>query len=121
MLSAWLRVCVWSSVCFFQDNNFHAILENDHERGAWDWVCCSGYMTCLLYSACWTATQIREQVLPRFRIESASAKLKLLACVLALAALFRQRDPSVMFMAVNVLTGLSLLTTLFTLKSGSSP
>lgn len=119
LLSAWIRVCVWSGVCFFQDNTMHYILENDRSRGPWDWLCCSAYMTTLLYSACWTATQLREQVLPRFGVESATGKLKLLACILAFAALFRQKDPQIMFTATNALTLLSLVTTLFTLKPPS--
>ena len=117
LVSAWIRVCVWSSVCFFQDNHLHTMLENDHSRGPWDWFCCSAYMTTLLYSACWTATQLREQVLPRFSVfESAPVKLKLLACILALAALFRQRYPQAMFVATHALCLLSLATTMLTLK-----
>jgi hypothetical protein len=116
LVSAWVRICVWTSVCFFQDNTFHSIIENDLSRGKWDWFCCSLYMTTLLYSACWTATQIREQVLPRFRIDSAQARLKYLVIILALAVLFRQRDAQTMFIATNVLVAISLLTTLCTLK-----
>jgi len=83
---------------FLQENTLHAILENDDSRGGWDWFCCSAYMTALLYSACWTATQVREQVVPRFcLVESTSIKLRLLVVVFAVSALFRQRDYQVCF------------------------
>jgi hypothetical protein len=113
LFSAWVRVCVWSGVCFMQDQLLHAMLENDPARAdGWAWACCVAYMTALLYSACWTATQLREQVLPRFFIESEAGKLKVAVAVVALAALHRQRSPEVVFYATDALTLTSILVTL---------
>lgn len=112
MLAAWLRLCVWSAICFFPDNRLHAMLENDHSvgaRGAWSWQCCIVYMTALLYSACWTTTQLLEQVLPRFSIDASADRLKCVVCVLVLATLFRQRDPLIMFVATYTLLGVCIL------------
>ena len=105
LFSALLRVCVWYGVCFFQSNVLHVMLENDLSRGGWDWSCCVLYSTLLLYAACWTATQLREQVLPFFKLTSVTDRLKLLVCALSLAALYRQRAPEIVFF---VTTGLSL-------------
>ena len=122
MLSAWIRVCVWSAVCFLQDNKLHTMLENNHSDpnhdAHWSWLCCTVYMTALLYSACWTATQLREQVLPRFCVifDSEGARLKLLVSLLSLATLFRQREPYIMFWATNALTAVCFLTATLTLK-----
>lgn len=121
MISAWLRVCVWSAVCFFQDNPLHAMLEGSNRSDTASWPCCIVYMTALLYSACWTVTQIREQVLPRFFSiggEDSHAGLHWLVFVVALATLFRQRDPEVMFVVTNALTLIAGVTALFTLKGG---
>jgi len=106
LCSALGRVCVWYGVCFFQSNVLHVLLENDLSRGGWDWSCCVLYSTLLLYSACWTATQVREQVLPFFKLTAVTDRLKLLVCVLSLATLYRQRDPQLVF---SVTTGLSLV------------
>ena len=73
--------------------------------------------TALLYSACWAATQIREQVLPFFQSTSTVAsKLKLLVCALALAAIHRQRDAPAIFGVTYGLSGLAILVTALTLK-----
>jgi hypothetical protein len=118
LVSAWLRVSFWYTLCFFQDNIMHIMLENDHSRGGWDWSCCIVYITALLYSGCWTATQIREQVLPHLRIDllRGGGPLKLIALMLGLAALYRQRDGGAIFMATNALTLAVLATTALTLK-----
>lgn len=117
MISAWIRVCVWSGVCFFQDNPLHAMLENSVRSDTASWPCCIVYMTALLYSACWTATQIREQVLPRF-FDVGGGGLHWLVIVVALATLFRQRDPDAMFATTNMFTLLAVLTAVLTLKGG---
>lgn len=120
LVGAWVRVTFWYILCFFQDNTMHVMLENDHTRGAWDWSCCIVYMTALLYSGCWTATQIREQVLPHLQLDSllrVTGRLKLTALILALAALYRQRDNGAgIFMATNALSLVVLATTALTLK-----
>ena len=118
LASALVRVCVWYGVCFFQNNAFHVMLENDLSRGGWDWACCVLYSATLLFSACWTATQIREQVLPFFKHFPAtpSRRLKLVVCALALAALYRQRDAPAMFYATFGLSLLSLAVTAATLR-----
>jgi hypothetical protein len=105
LVSAWVRVCVWYSVCHFQDNTLHVMLENDRSRGDWDWRCCVAYSVALLYSACWIATQLREQLLPGL---DQPDRLKLLAAVLALAALFRMREPLALFTATLSLAAISV-------------
>ena len=94
----------------------HVILENDLTRGKWDATCCVLYSVALLYSACWTATQIREQVFPGLDITSDVARLKLVAVTLACATLFRQREPQVMFVFTICLSLLSVAITGLTLK-----
>lgn len=120
LVSAWLRVCAWSPICFSQENFLHLMLEGDHRRGDWDWLCCAAYSVALLYSACWTATQLREQVLPRFVSGPASeephVQLKATVLIFALAALYRQRDPGLMFGLTHALTAVSVLTAYATLK-----
>jgi hypothetical protein len=121
MISAWLRVSVWSGLCFFQDNPLHAMLENSVRANEWSWPCCIIYMTTLLFSACWTATQIREQILPRFlsgRSGIGIGFLRALVLVIAVATIFRQRDPDSMFATANVLTGVSIISAILTLKGG---
>jgi hypothetical protein len=114
--SALLRVGVWYGVCFFQDNALHVMLENDLSRGGWPWACCVLYSVALLYSACWTATQIREQVLPLCGFTAVEARLRLLVVALSLAALYRQRDPQIIFALCNALSVLCVLVTGLTLR-----
>ena len=116
LMGAWLRVASWYIVCFFQDNAMHVILENDHSMGGWDWACCILYMTSLLFSACWTATQLREQALAPLLLDSGTTRLKAAAFILALAALYRQRDADVVFLTTNILSVFALLTIALTLK-----
>lgn len=115
LVAAWLRVCAWSPVCFSQENFLHLMLEGD-KRSDWDWLCCAAYICTLLYSACWTATQLREQVLPRFCIDTEPARLRAAVLVFALAAIFRQRVPTLMFGLTYALVGISVLTAYATLK-----
>ncbi len=114
LFSGFFRVCLWYSVVFFQNNTLHVMLENDLSRGGWDWAGCVLFSTALLFSACWTATQIREQAF--FPSSSIQERLKLVVCALALAALHRQRDPQAMFGLTDGLSGLSLVVTALTLK-----
>jgi len=119
LLSAWVRICVWFGVCFFQDNAMHVILENS-DVGRWDRFCCFVFMVALLFAAAWTWTQAMEQTLPWLlatwtrdsrgrkqgvgrRIEQRQ-RLVLLVSVLALAAFYRQRGPEVLFWSVNALS-----------------
>ena len=122
LVCAWLRVCAWSPVCFSQENFLHLMLEGDR-RGDWDWLCCAAYSLTLLYSACWTANQLREQILPRFLGADSDepARLKAAVLVFALAALFRQRSPSLMFGITHALTAASVLTAYATLKKPADP
>ena len=85
LVAAWLRACVWSGVCFMRDSQLHAMLEG--RPGAAAWPCLVAYMVALLFSACWTATQLREQVLPLFALDSEPDRVKALACAAACAAL----------------------------------
>jgi hypothetical protein len=121
LMSALLRVTFWYIMCFVQNNALHVILENEQSAGrGWDLACCIAYIATLLYSACWTATQLGEQVLPHFQalgsFDSDAARLKLVAFVFAAAALYRQRDAEAVFVATNVLIVVSLGTTALTLK-----
>lgn len=116
-VSAWIRLSVWSSVCFFQDNQLHGMLGNEPGVGTgWDWACCIVYATALLFSACWTATQLGEQVLPRFCVGSRTGGLKFVALILGVATLFRQRAPFLMFWAANLLVGSCVLSSVFSVK-----
>jgi hypothetical protein len=116
MVSALLRVCTWYGVCLFQNNAFHVILENDHALGGWDWMCCVYMTVTLLYSACWTATLLREQVLPFFGNPSNAVRLKLVVAALSLAALYRQRDPQIVFYATAAQSVVCVAVAILTLK-----
>jgi hypothetical protein len=118
LTSALLRVSLWYCVCLFQNNALHVMLENDLSRGGWDWAGCALYSALLLFCACWTATQIREQVLPLpvFRVSSVPGRLKLLVCALALAALYRQRDAQLVFSLTAGLSAASVVVTGVTLR-----
>jgi hypothetical protein len=115
LVSAWIRVCVWSSVCFFQNNFMHIVLGGSTGGPEWDGFGCFVYMTALLYSACWTGTQLREQVMPRLFPQELD-RLKLVVLILALSVLLRQGNDQGMFIITAVLAGLSVLTTFITLK-----
>ena len=116
LVSALVRVCVWYGVCFFQNNALHVMLENDLSRGGWDRAGCVLYSVALLYSASWSATQVREQVLPLFNVTSVETRLKLLVLVLALAALDRQRHPQLMFALTTAFSLVCLAVTGLTLR-----
>ena len=115
-VSAWIRVGIWSIICFMQDHMLHLMLENE-DPGSWSWICSATYTTALLYSACWTATQLKEQVLPRFCIEEETERLKFFVCIFAFATVFRQHDPAIMFYATNVFAAISVLTVYTTLRA----
>ena len=118
LVSALLRVSLWYGVCLFQNNALHVMLENDLSRGGWDWAGCALYSALLLYSACWTATQLREQVLPLpvCRVASVQGRLKVLVCTLALAALYRQRDAQLAFWLTAGLSALAVAVTGLTFR-----
>jgi hypothetical protein len=116
LVTAWLRVTFWYILCFLHDNVVHLIMENNLSRGGFDWSSSILYITALLYSGSWTATQIWEQVLPHFKFHSRQERLKFLAFVLGLATLYRQRDGGAVFIATNVFTLVALGTTALTLK-----
>jgi hypothetical protein len=59
---------------------------------------------------------IRDRLLPALLAEPAP-RLKFAAGVLALAALFRMRDPDALFVATSVLAGVSVATAGLTLES----
>jgi len=116
LVSALIRVSVWYGACFVTNNTLRVMLENDLSRGGWDWVCCVLYSSALLYSACWTATQIREQLLPCFGLTSIPVRLKLLVWAMALAALYRLRDAQIAFALTTGLSLACIAVTAFTLK-----
>jgi hypothetical protein len=121
LVAAWLRVCAWTVVCFSQENFLTLMLDTGASSPGsvlrWDWLCCIFYSVTLLYSAAWTATQLREQVLPRFLDPESSHILRLFVLIFALAAIYRQRAPDLMFGATHALTAVSILTALATLKT----
>ena len=119
LITGWIRVCVFTAVCFMRDNVLHAMLEAQH--GAVGWPCAIVYMTALLFSASWTATQLREQVLPRFGLESEVDRVKVLVCVAALAVIHRQRSPSVMFYTTDALAGIAVVTALVHISPEPAP
>jgi hypothetical protein len=114
LTAAWVRVLVWSAVCFMPDNALHALLEGDYSRNGW--ACIILYMTALLYSACWTATQAREQVLPYF-CASDVTRLKLLVAAVTLATVLRQCSPDVTFYTADALTGMCVLAALLQIEA----
>jgi hypothetical protein len=118
--SAWLRVCVWTAVCFSQRNFLHLMLENS-EREHWDPLCCSAYSVTLLYSACWNAVQIREQIMPRFHANTKKAALKFAVLILTVATILHQHPPQLMFYSVYALTAVSILTSLTTMRQTHAP
>jgi len=105
LLSAWGRIFVYWGVCFFQDNAMHVMLENDLSRGQPSGLSCVFFTVILLYSACATASLLRED-LPML---DQQGKIKLFAVILALAALFRNRESLLLFRLTWGVTGLSLL------------
>jgi hypothetical protein len=72
------------------------------------------YTTVLLYASVKAASQIREQLL---RLEAPASRLKFVAAVLALAALYRQRDPGTIFVGASALAGVSVIVAALTLES----
>lgn len=106
----WLRTCIWLQACFLQNNPMHVLFEGERP-GEW----APGYLlsVALLYQACWTATQLREQVLPYF---GSPDPLRLLALVLSLAALWRHGAHWPVFYAADALAALSVLTAVRTLR-----
>ena len=114
LISAWGRTVIWYLLSHFPDNALHVMLENDLSRGrGWDWAACICLTTILLYAAVWAASLLREQ-LPLGSGEP--AKLKLAVVALALAALYRQRDSTLLFVATSVCACLSILATALTLQ-----
>ena len=117
LVGALARVCVWYLVCYVQDNALHLMLENDLSRGGWDWAACVAYTVVLLYASVGAASLIREQLLRKGLLETPPARLKFVAGVLALAALYRQRDQSILFVGTTVLAGVSVAVVALTLES----
>lgn len=116
LVGALARVCVWYLVCYVQDNALHVMLENDLSRGGWDWAACVAYTTVLLFASAGAASLIREQLLKGL-LDTPAARLKFVAGVLALAALYRQRDPGLLFVGTTVLAGVSVAVAALTLES----
>jgi hypothetical protein len=114
LVGALVRVVVWYLVCYVQDNALHLMLENDISCGAWAWPACVAYTVVLLYASVAAASQIRDQLL---RLEAPAGRLKFVACALALAALYRQRDPAILFVATGALAGVSVAVAALTLES----
>lgn len=118
LVATWLRVCAWTVVCFSQENFLTLMLETTRiEPARFDRLCFVFYAVTLLYSATWTATQLREQILPCFlHPDDASNTLRIFVFVFAFAAYYRQRAPEAMFAITHALTAVSVVTALATLK-----
>lgn len=106
LVSAWLRLVVWYFASFLSDRTMHLVLENDLSRGAWHPLVCVCFTVILLYSACWTATLLREELLP---LDRQPNRLRLVAAVLCLAAYYRQRNGEALLIMGASLAGLSVL------------
>jgi len=124
-LSGCLRLSVFFSACVFQDNAMHVMLE-----GAWGYefnqacVCC--LMVYLLYQACWTLTQLREQVMPclvEVGLHTPRSKVKALVLCLALASFPPAEHARAVFWATNGLTLCAVVAACLTLrkKAGAEP
>jgi hypothetical protein len=117
-LSGCLRLSVFFSVCVFQDNAMHVLLEGasgyEFNKAC---VCC--LMVYLLYQACWTLTQLREQVMPsldQVGLHTPRSKVKMLVVCLALASFPLAEHAQVVFWVTNVLAGCAVLAACLTLR-----
>jgi len=116
--AALIRLYPLVAACLFTGNAMHVLLEDD---GGWrpDRACAGAYMVALLYQACWTLTQLREQVLPHFRVlrlDQPRNKTKALVLLLVLASYAPARHIEAVCLATNVLLGCSVLTVCLTLR-----
>lgn len=117
-LSGCLRLSVFFSVCVFQDNAMHVLLEGasgyEFNKAC---VCC--LMVYLLYQACWTLTQLREQVMPsldQVGLHTPRSKVKMLVVCLALASFPLGEHAQVVFWATNALAVCAVLAACMTLR-----
>jgi hypothetical protein len=117
-LSGCLRLSVFFSVCVFQDNAMHVLLEG--ARGyEFNKACVCCLMVYLLYQACWTLTQLREQVMPsldQVGLHTPRSKVKMLVVCLALASFPLAEHAQVVFWVTNVLAGCAVLAACLTLR-----
>ena len=116
--AACLRLYTLVAACLFTGNAMHVLLEDDR-RWRPDRFCAAAYMVALLYQACWTLTQLREQVLPHFRalrLDEARGQLKFLVLLLVLASYPPARHVEAVCVATNVLLGCSALAVCLTLR-----
>lgn len=117
-LSGCLRLSVFFSVCVFQDNAMHVLLEGS--RGyEFNKACVCCLMVYLLYQACWTLTQLREQVMPsldQVGLHTPRSKVKMLVVCLALASFPLAEHAQVVFWVTNVLAGCAVLAACLTLR-----
>lgn len=90
------RIGVWLAAVYAQNNQLHVMLENDHSRGTWNWLCSIVFITTLLFSAASHASQIKEQILPLLfpaAIELNDVMWKrLMVIIVILASMHHQRD-----------------------------
>lgn len=117
-LSGCLRLSVFFSVCVFQDNAMHVLLEGASGY-EFDKACVCCLMVYLLYQACWTLTQLREQVMPsldQVGLHTPRSKVKMLVVCLALASFPLAEHAQVVFWATNVLAGCAVLAACLTLR-----
>jgi len=116
--AALLRLYTLVAACLFTGNAMHVLLEADRGWRA-DRFCASAYMVALLYQACWTLTQLREQVLPQFRalrLDQPRNQLKALVLLTVLASYAPARHVQAVCVATNALLGCSALTVCLTLR-----
>lgn len=108
------RICVWLAACYIQDNHLHVVYENDLSRRSWNWGCCFLLISNLAFSSVWTATQLKEQVLPLVWGQEKRVRfLKLMASVVFLAAVHHQREFSSTFYATSALSVLTVVSVMY--------
>ena len=117
-LSGCLRLSVFFSVCVFQDNAMHVLLEGASGY-EFNKACACCLMVYLLYQACWNLTQLREQVMPsldQVGLHTPRSKVKMLVVCLALASFPLAEHAQVVFWVTNVLAGCAVLAACLTLR-----
>jgi len=114
LVSGLIRFSIWMSVVCFQSNMLHIVLELDNSH-VWGWFPSYLFMTALLYESTWNVTQISEQLFSDGETKHL-LKLKLVLLTLSKAAMYRFRYIRVLFWLTQILSFISVITTLVTIK-----
>lgn len=108
--AAMLRAYVYLRTGWLHGNPMHISLEHDPALEDLSMLCTWIHMVVLLYSAAWTLTQLADQVLT---VVPGSHRPNATALILALAYLFRWRDPWAGFLATIGVGAATLIAALF--------